>query len=46
MRHMVECNAYNPLFSKIIFYNKVETVFIGKLGCKINVKRWDNEVRR
>ena len=24
--------AYNPLFCKIIFYNKVEAVFIGKLG--------------
>ena len=39
MRHMVECNAYNPLFCKIIFYNKVEAVFIGKLGwwdkCKV-----------
>lgn len=32
MRHMVEYNAYNPLFCKIIFYNKVEAVFIGKLG--------------
>lgn len=31
---MVEYNAHNPLFCKIIFHNKkVEATFIGKLGC-------------